>query len=663
MATTNYFNPYAPYGQKTAMCDNCGKRWKSMELKDDGEMVTHRFCGILCYEASRTAAVPSSMIPAPAPAPAAASSRADAIGLREEGSNAPIGRKVLLMMQERWESDSVSMSKLKSIYRIDLPGSVYRRFDFALQANDGCTVVTTYFGGKTACDIANDSEPAPCNLESCAVCDAIRTAFSQLIYGASSTHGKHGPGIYTYTNPALAHQAAVVGGGQTRKPATLGPPARKRLDANFVLLQCRVVTRGDSTQVANPYAGFVDDSGTVFCSQSMAIIPTHLLVYGIRVTTRDPASASITAIRAVPRTTAALTPIRPRRVAVKPPSPPPTTRRSLPNAPIGTPTLLGPAPPVARGLGVGLKPLQLSTNPIVPPIRRRRFGVSSPDELYAPLPETDSGPNNNWIMTADHTRATTLAAPIVSADTLTIEAPRKPLVLASPKPIRPVVALDPAYIALPPSPSPPAPDLPAETAAVKAASPGESHLFLPLENRGHTTDAKPPVARADQTVRPYTFDDEDDEIPSTPNTQPQSATPPNPFLSAPCSENLRGEFDSFLTNRPAHASMDSLYVLTVEGVVVDKRVSHFFPPPKKPMRNEVSSQDVPSPQPVRQTTPDRPGLPSPLCRNCLVQSKFPGFDYCSKACASEADKKKGPPPVASVPKSPATFADPWDDET
>ncbi|KAG8902991.1 hypothetical protein FRC01_009385, partial [Tulasnella sp. 417] len=650
MATANYFNPYAPYGQKTAMCDycgvrpkhgnhpycgktcanqsaqgkpyttinqptnqwtsanpgqdqsqgvsnatsdskaptdpslceasfccvlfamplaNCGKRWKSMELKDDGEMVTHRFCGILCYEASRNAAVPSSMIPAPAPAPAAASSRADAIGLREEGSNAPIGRKVLLMMQERWESDSVSMSKLKSIYRIDLPGSVYRRFDFALQANDGCTVVTTYFGGKIACDIANDSEPAPCNLESCAVCDAIRTAFSQLIYGASSTHGKHGPGIYTYTNPALAHQAAVVGGGQTRKPATLGPPARKRLDANFVLLQCRVVTRGDSTQVANPYAGFVDDSGTVFCSQSMAIIPTHLLVYGIRVTTRDTASASITAIRGVPRTTAALAPIRPRRAAVKPPSPPPTTLRSLPNAPSGTPVLLGPAPPGARALGAGLKPLQLSINPIVPPIRRRRFGVSSPDELYAPLLETDSGPNNNWVMTADHTR--------------------------------------------------------------------------------DTTDAKPPAARVDQTVQPYTFDDEDDEIPSTPNTQPQSATPPKPFRS--------------LFSVPSHASMDSLYVFAVRGVVVDKRVPHSLPPPKKPTRNEVSSQDVPSPQPVRQTTPDRPGLPSPLCRNCLVQNKFPGFDYCSKACASEADKKKGPPPVASVPKSPATFADPWDDET
>ncbi|KIO17320.1 hypothetical protein M407DRAFT_33015 [Tulasnella calospora MUT 4182] len=223
---------------------NCLKRVKSSEQKDDGEMVTHRYCGIMCYEASRNVTVPASMIPAPAPAPAPA--RTDSIGLREESAIAPIGRKVLLMMQERWKSDTVSMTKLKSIYRVDLPGSVYRRFDFSLQANDGCTVVTTYYGGKAACDIANDNDPAPCNSESCSVCDAIRNAFSHLIYGASSTDGKHGPGIYTFKNPALAHHRAAA--------SAWSPWKRSSNVGNFVLIQCRVVTRGDSTQVTNPYA-------------------------------------------------------------------------------------------------------------------------------------------------------------------------------------------------------------------------------------------------------------------------------------------------------------------------------------------------------------------------------------------------------------------------
>ncbi|KAG8922397.1 hypothetical protein FRC00_007484, partial [Tulasnella sp. 408] len=68
----------------------------------------------------------------PAAIPVAASSRSDAIALREEDANAPIGKRILFMMQSRWNSDTVSMIKLKSIYRIDLPGKVYRRFDFAL---------------------------------------------------------------------------------------------------------------------------------------------------------------------------------------------------------------------------------------------------------------------------------------------------------------------------------------------------------------------------------------------------------------------------------------------------------------------------------------------------------------------------------------------------
>ncbi|KAG8913605.1 hypothetical protein FRC00_002025, partial [Tulasnella sp. 408] len=230
--------------------------------------------------------------------------------------------------------------------------------------------------------------------------------------------------------------------------------------------------------------GFVDEAGTVFCSQSMAIIPTHLLVYRIRTTTREPSPTTAAA-----GGSSRLAPIgaaRPRRT-VKPapaPAPPPPIRRSLPNAP-AAPSFLGPAlarvptpPPLFQpraSAGEGLKPLQLGTYSVVSPHRRRRFGVSSVDDLYATTSETGASAKNN--PTTEHTRATTFAPSTSTAETITIEAPRKPLVIASPKPIRPVV-LDPAYIPLPASPGPPAAtDPPAKKTAKTAANAGKAGLF------------------------------------------------------------------------------------------------------------------------------------------------------------------------------------------
>ncbi|KAG8945929.1 hypothetical protein FRC04_012181 [Tulasnella sp. 424] len=112
------------------------------------------------------------------------------------------------MMQERWKSDESQIPTLKAIYRINLPGQVYRRFDLAL----------------------------------------------------------YGPGLYTYTNPALAYHATVSGDD-------LQPQG-----SNFALIQCRVVARSDSVPSPNSYAGFIDDSGVAFCAQPTAIIPTHVLI-------------------------------------------------------------------------------------------------------------------------------------------------------------------------------------------------------------------------------------------------------------------------------------------------------------------------------------------------------------------------------------------------
>lgn len=57
--------------------------------------------------------------------------------------------------------------------------------------NDGCPVTTTYYGGVPLCSIANDKDPAPCQSESCDVCDALRNSFGNLPYGPSSGHGAY----------------------------------------------------------------------------------------------------------------------------------------------------------------------------------------------------------------------------------------------------------------------------------------------------------------------------------------------------------------------------------------------------------------------------------------------------------------------------------------
>ncbi|KIO15606.1 hypothetical protein M407DRAFT_34804 [Tulasnella calospora MUT 4182] len=243
--------------------------------------------------------------------------------------------------------------------------------------------------------------------------------------------------------------------------------------------------------------------------------------------------------------------------------------------------------------------------------------------------------------------ATSLAPSTCLAQTVTIEARRKPPALATPQPIPPAV-LDPAYIPLPPSPraaAPVAPDPPVKTKAVKAAESGKS------------TYTKQPPAHDEQVMQSVALGDEQDELPSASNAQ-RSATPPKPSYS-------------LFSVPSANASMSSLYVFT------DKRVPRNFSPPKKLAPNEdgvISSQDALSPQPIQQgptptqvlpdtssATPDRPRPPSPLCRTCLVQPKFRGFDYCSKTCTPEAERKKRVLPAPSRPKAPVTFAKPLDD--
>ncbi|KAG8913356.1 hypothetical protein FRC00_002558 [Tulasnella sp. 408] len=143
----------------SSLCENCLTRAKSTELDEDGTTITHPYCGIRCYQASQRTTFPASTIPAPAatnPTPAATDGSQDSFKLRTERANGPVARKsrstitlivfqicaddprttapqlVLLMLQDLWQSDTARTPQLRSIYRIDLPVEMYRRFDLAL---------------------------------------------------------------------------------------------------------------------------------------------------------------------------------------------------------------------------------------------------------------------------------------------------------------------------------------------------------------------------------------------------------------------------------------------------------------------------------------------------------------------------------------------------
>ncbi|KAG8927550.1 hypothetical protein FRC01_007269, partial [Tulasnella sp. 417] len=133
--------------------------------------------------------------------------------------------------------------------------------------NEDCTVKTTYFGGLAACSITDDADPAPCASEYCDLCDALRSSFDGLLQGGSCRDGTYGPGLYTYSNPALAHDMMISGDAEEAQGVT------------YALIQCRVVIPADDMPGSNSYAGFIDDSGVVFCAQSTAVLPTHVLIY------------------------------------------------------------------------------------------------------------------------------------------------------------------------------------------------------------------------------------------------------------------------------------------------------------------------------------------------------------------------------------------------
>ncbi|KAG8927552.1 hypothetical protein FRC01_007271 [Tulasnella sp. 417] len=140
---------------------------------------------------------------------------------------------VSLMMQDRWRSDELGTPHLKGVYRVGLSEQVYRRFDLALQINDGCPVTATYYGGITTCSILNDKDPAPCLSESCEVCDVLRSAFGNMPYGASSRDGTlDGPPAMPQPAGAVGANMASISAVATAATPALGGPSQPGSSTN-----------------------------------------------------------------------------------------------------------------------------------------------------------------------------------------------------------------------------------------------------------------------------------------------------------------------------------------------------------------------------------------------------------------------------------------------
>lgn len=260
-------------------CEECGELPRAQRREPSGSTVIYPYCGqTICTKLPSVPPVSVSSIPTPA-----AVGHSDSISIQPEDPRDPVVKTVLHNMESRWASGDTRLKEIKAVYRLDLSASIYRRFDTALQMNISSTVITSYYGARNACGIGSDgvAPKNPCTMDSCAMCTVIRSAFASYVYGNASHHGVYGPGIYTYTNPALAHRATA--------------PIRHENAENRAIIQCRVVTReyigaGETFS----YAGSVDESGMVFCAQAAAIIPTHLVVYSANSMKQDSQSQSTT---------------------------------------------------------------------------------------------------------------------------------------------------------------------------------------------------------------------------------------------------------------------------------------------------------------------------------------------------------------------------------
>ncbi|KAG9038623.1 hypothetical protein FS837_001204 [Tulasnella sp. UAMH 9824] len=250
------------YGFDNMMCDQCGIRPKNQDRQPGGQVVLHPYCGRNCAEAARQKAAAQQqsfgMSAAGAPQPVTKVTNMDPQHV--------LAKHIYEKFQERWDSEEVPAPMVMAIYRIQLPGRFYNRFDGALEMNEGANIITTYYGGQSICEIGckGEAEGALCTWESCSICVVLKGAFSSLEFGDDTYDGTYGPGIYTHLSPAMAHRWTLA-----KNPEIT--PCR-------AIVQCRVVRAGN-LEPGQPHAAYIDETGRVFCKDKRAIIPTHLIIY------------------------------------------------------------------------------------------------------------------------------------------------------------------------------------------------------------------------------------------------------------------------------------------------------------------------------------------------------------------------------------------------
>ncbi|KIO17219.1 hypothetical protein M407DRAFT_246620 [Tulasnella calospora MUT 4182] len=249
------------YGFDSMMCEQCGIRPKNQDRQAGGQTVVHPYCGRNCAEAARQKTAQQQAYGQVAAGPAPPVTRLTAM----DPTHA-LAKHIYDKFQERWDSEEVPPPTVMAIYRIQLPGKFYNRFDGALEMNEGANVITTYYGGQSICEVGCKGEPEGtlCSWESCSICVVLKGAFTTLEFGDDAYDGTYGAGIYTHLSPTMAHRWTLA-----KNP---------EITSCRAIIQCRVVRAGN-LEPGQPHAAFIDETGRVFCKDKRAIIPTHLIIY------------------------------------------------------------------------------------------------------------------------------------------------------------------------------------------------------------------------------------------------------------------------------------------------------------------------------------------------------------------------------------------------
>ncbi|KAI0955785.1 hypothetical protein AcV7_006360 [Taiwanofungus camphoratus] len=159
---------------------------------------------------------------------------------------------------------------VEKVVGIAIPCDVQTRYDNhwgMLETTTSIQELTAYHSAQCICDFGV-RDVGPCNWQSCGICNIIKSSFRAFAFGISCNSGRHGEGIYSCKNPALADKFAT---------SSTSSPYR-------VMLACTVLAprRGVGHDILTNSSGevlCVNDSEKVFVNSADAIVPNYVILY------------------------------------------------------------------------------------------------------------------------------------------------------------------------------------------------------------------------------------------------------------------------------------------------------------------------------------------------------------------------------------------------